>query len=328
MARELVKTISRGKKNQFLNSNFRLAQRTGGSSTAISTGFAYLHDRWRTNSDDITSATHSSSSLPGGFPGDERIARCARVVGTSDNSNSKVIHQQRVESIRALEMKSNIISAGIWVYGDNFQEVRVIVTIPTAGADNYSTNTEILNTTIAIQTDTWQFISVENVDLTDRSNGYLVDFAFVNPSNTTGAFDTYMTQAMCNEGPVVESWSLAEGTEDLELEACQRYYEKSYNIDAAPGTGGSTGYCVYNVEVGNQSNPVANWSYKVRKRVNPTPQTYSPVTGASGALYRTETAADVSSFTFQGNQTGGGVGWSSNAAPQPLTYHWTADAEI
>lgn len=72
---------------------------------------------------------------------------------------------------------------------------------------------------------------------------------------------------------------------DLELLRCQRYYEKTYDINTAPGTpvGNRSGL---HLNVGSSNSAAESktltWFYKVRKRALPTIALYSPTTGTSG----------------------------------------------
>lgn len=321
-----INTIPK-KKNQLLNSDFFIAQRTGGNTTAFS-GTLYLADRWKNSTSDTSATSHSISTLPGGFPGSDKITRASRVFGNSSNSSALVVHQQRVESVRALEMNSDIVSTGVWVYASNFQEVRVTILIPTAGENNYATSTQIIQTTIPISENTWEFISVENQNLTDRSNGYLVDFAFANPSNTTGAFDTYITQAMCNEGATLDPWSLAEDSFDKELMVCQRYYEKSYHIGTAPGQSASLGSFHFTSANGNNGGTILHIPFRVRKRAT----TVSNVYNTDGTIneFRNITAlTDIPAETVGDSETGFYVrNTAATSTGHVHRFQWAADAEL
>lgn len=114
---------------------------------------------------------------------------------------------------------------------------------------------------------------------------------------------------------------------DDELIKCMRYYEKSYDIDAAPGSTGGVA-----ATYGYVTNTAIIWpiQFKVRKRTtSPVMTIYSPATGASGNMRNNSLAVDVTA------SNAGIVGeWSSAfyAAPvtagHQLTGHFTAEAEL
>lgn len=120
----------------------------------------------------------------------------------------------------------------------------------------------------------------------------------------------------------------------LELELCQRYFEKSYNLDEVPGTvtssAASTGT---NAHTSNVPTRIFTYGteFRTRKRTNPT-ITYYTQQGLAGyvAGYSSGTAYQV---------VGGGTG-SETRLPsfittspsantnEPVAYQWTADAEL
>lgn len=107
-----------------------------------------------------------------------------------------------------------------------------------------------------------------------------------------------------------------------ELELCQRYYEKSYDINTAPGTATNNGIMY-------ETGSAFTIRYKQRKRIfNPTVVGYSPNSGASGNGYDFTGAVDR---VFNGAVTGDtGFGFLLNGMPSSSIggTHWTADAEF
>jgi hypothetical protein len=116
---------------------------------------------------------------------------------------------------------------------------------------------------------------------------------------------------------------------DDELERCQRYYEKSYAANVAPGTVnrlGPEGLFLYGIGgVGG-----VYVSFKKNKRVVPTVTLYSPGTGAPGKMFDLSAVVDrvglvdlTSDAKFRGycqDQVAGGVLLTE--------FHWTASAEL
>lgn len=116
-----------------------------------------------------------------------------------------------------------------------------------------------------------------------------------------------------------------------ELGLCQRYYEKSYNIDVDPGTivdsgaiGGITAFADPNILT------VSN-STKSSMRTTPTVTWYSPVTGLIDNIANLTTASDfsVASTALAGeSRTGFPVTNSSITANDVIQAHYTAEAEL
>jgi hypothetical protein len=82
----------------------------------------------------------------------------------------------------------------------------------------------------------------------------------------------------------------------MELALCQRYYEKSYNIDVAPGTVSDVGRVIArNVTADTFGFPSVKVDFKVTKRATPTIVRYSTNDGASGNIYLTSPAGNSTS---------------------------------
>jgi hypothetical protein len=111
-----------------------------------------------------------------------------------------------------------------------------------------------------------------------------------------------------------------------ELALCQRYYEKSYNVDVVPGTGLAYGWSGTTSQ--NYLEMPSGIIFKVTKRANPTVTLYNAVSGASGTIYRISDAAAIStSADYIGtNQVGRLVPASASANSYWL--HWVAAIEL
>lgn len=116
-----------------------------------------------------------------------------------------------------------------------------------------------------------------------------------------------------------------------ELMMCQRYFEKSYNVDVAPGTNTAIG--VYDASGSSDAggNIINKISFAVSKRANPTVTVYTP-TGTSGSWgYNRNGAVGTGTATADNIGMGGlrvytaiGANWvvGNNAG------HWIASAEL
>ena len=114
-----------------------------------------------------------------------------------------------------------------------------------------------------------------------------------------------------------------------ELQLCQRYYEKSYDVDTAPGSATDNG-CI-NCRAGGAGGGPIVLTYKNRKRATPTIRVYSPATGTIDTARNDNSVSDISAtyavFGVGSGQTHTILNISGNANHQ-LRYQWTADAEL
>lgn len=112
-----------------------------------------------------------------------------------------------------------------------------------------------------------------------------------------------------------------------ELMLCQRYYEKSYDLNTAVGTPNTLG--AINFMVNAFTMYAGTISYKVPKRTSPTVTPYNHVTGAAGTWYfvasgTTKNVSAVTNTTNTWEPSGAGT-WVAN----DYTYgQWVASAEL
>jgi hypothetical protein len=111
---------------------------------------------------------------------------------------------------------------------------------------------------------------------------------------------------------------------ETKLAKCQRYYEKSYNQNDAPGTATSNGAATIVIETATQGQ---GFMFKTHKRTTPTVTTYSVVTGDSGKMRHIGTEETI---------TTGGVGEAGVNIITGTTltvgrlglFHYTAESEL
>ena len=113
-----------------------------------------------------------------------------------------------------------------------------------------------------------------------------------------------------------------------ELQICQRYFEKSYEIGTVPGTATTTGQ---QIGIGNDINDIAvPGDFKEIKRAAPTMIMYNPNSGAVGTMYDftngvtytpsslTASSRGMSTLTLSG----------STGTAHGFVFQWTASADI
>ena len=115
------------------------------------------------------------------------------------------------------------------------------------------------------------------------------------------------------------------------MDLCARYFQKSYEINTAPGTTVSTGAITYRATNAGIHNFDGMWqAFYTELRASPTVTWYSSGSGLAGKVYDTTAAADVnlSSVAYTSKKRTGNPTGAPVAAGNYLLGHWTADAEL
>jgi len=169
------------------------------------------------------------------------------------------------------------------------------------------------------------------------ANGVAIYFGYVIQGGHPGTADDYIdvSEVMLTIGESVpELYEMTGQSEAGEFNLCQRYYEKSYEQDTAPGTSTSSGYHVTNV-LAITANDTDAWfvganpRFLADKRVAPTVSLWD-TDGSSGQWqlggdYLSTSAIALSTKGFViANNTGGPVTPTAGYA----FGQWIADAEI
>jgi hypothetical protein len=120
---------------------------------------------------------------------------------------------------------------------------------------------------------------------------------------------------------------------DVNLQRCQRYFEKTYSIDVAPGTNTPTGQRRFNGSTDGSSNMVYQEAFAVTKRAAPT-QTFYTIEGTSGSwkvlasgltTTKSNNNWDINEMRVSAYFT---FGSAKNFTSGYVEGHWTADAEL
>lgn len=124
---------------------------------------------------------------------------------------------------------------------------------------------------------------------------------------------------------------------DRQLEACQRYYEKSFPYSTAPAqnTGALAGAERLTQVVGASSVQIAigKTVFKVRKRTTPTFTAFNP-NAANANPRNVQRSQDWGNASASVTVSDTGVGWNSwtssasSAVGDDFSVHWTAEAEL
>jgi hypothetical protein len=144
----------------------------------------------------------------------------------------------------------------------------------------------------------------------------------------TGYTDFRVTGVMINEGVVAPQFKLFGQSVGEEFQACQRYYEKSYNYSVVPGTVTSAGQTTLITTAGTTNNELyCSARYKVIKRAAPSVVSYSTDTGASGKI--AGSGGDINAVLNGGGESGLSLGKGAASGNSTNdSFQFTADAEL
>jgi hypothetical protein len=114
----------------------------------------------------------------------------------------------------------------------------------------------------------------------------------------------------------------------VELALCQRYFEKSYNVDVAIGTSTDTGMVVWFPDAA-QSYTSRTAFFKVTKRATPTVTIYSRQ-GTAGKFNNLDTASELDANTTRNSMACLNMFANNQVVTTSVTtgYQWTASSEI
>lgn len=308
-------------RNFLMNGGFDFWQRS--LSKLVNNGSAeYVADRWIMGPGiDGVAGSQTTYSRQTDTP-DNSVNYSAQAVG-SYVPNEEFSFFQRVESIFAKMLSNKKTSLAFNYKTDGCDEVRIKILKPTV-ADNFSTLTQIYNQTFTIVNDNnWNEIKLESLNLGEVNNGLQVQITFI--SNTTGVVTTKIAKPKINIGTKAQDFSYAGRDYVEELQLCQRYFEKTYNIDVPVGTVTQIGAMFDNTFNNAAVGLYFHFIYKVTKRSIPVVTAYSNITGAAnfaskGGVDVVVNYNDVGIYESAGNINNSGNQWCSA--------HWTADCEL
>ena len=317
--------------NHVINGNFDFWQR-GTSSTVLTSGY-YAADRWVTTK---TGGTWTLSRQPitvGDIDGSQYLKRINNTTASLVTSRATMEH--RVEDITKYAGKTFTLS--FYAKADAAKNFSIEF-LKAYGAGGSPLETAVcvakLGATTAWQRFTVTCVVPDNVGKTIGTGSYLAlnlwaeaGSDFNARTNTLGTQNIVLdiAQVKLEEGSIETPFVLAGGTLAGELEACQRYYEKSYNINDNPATSTIVGSWYGNgVDSVTPRVPII---FKASKRALPAINIYTSLgllgscRDISNVANRTTAiqAEGHSSFTIQIN---------SALANTIHSCHWVADAEL
>jgi hypothetical protein len=347
-----------GFKNRIINGNMVIDQRNAGAAVTLSVE-KYAVDRFSSRAMTSTNSTaQQSSTAPAGFSKSllYTVGTGATAASTDRNYSIQAIEGNNVSDLGWGTANAQTVTLSFWVrssvtgtFGGALQNSAQTRSYPYTYTINAANTFEYKSITIAGDTSgTW---------LTDNGAGVYMFFDMGSGATylgTAGAWaggdyrgaigDTklvattgatfYITGVQVERGSVATSFDFRSYSTELAL--CQRYYEKSFNIETAPANGTSTatatavGVSVF-VATNRISGLGTNATFKVTKRATPVITTYGNSSGYWGYMLASDTALSWSSVVQP--QYIGATGFTSNQQVVDGTLvfiigHWVASAEL
>lgn len=322
-------------RNQLINGDFRFAQRGTSQAVAAITNEIYLLDRWIFAGAGLTGVCEVLPLAPGEILGAQNYMRF-----TVTTVGALAWMGQRVENVRRLSNGKSV--ASFWMRspsGNKRVGLRLVQNFGTGGSPSAAVN--VFGRVISLTT-SWQYFtavfdtpSIVGKTLGTGGNDYLslifdVSNAAYDGSmvGQVGQFDLALSQL--EAGDVATGFDFRHPA--LELMLCQRYFEKSYSLDVAPGTATPQGNELFQITglSSATNNFLSTVDYAVAKRTQPAITTYSTATGASGRVRDAINSADVIPTVSNIGTHGFVWGAAGSAASTSLSMNmqWTADSEI
>ena len=339
-------------RNLVINGDMQIAQRATSVSSITSGGY-YTADRWN---EAITTQGTWTISVENDAPTGSGFRKSLKMLCTTADASPAAgdnlqffttLEGQNLQHIKKGTSAAEQVTLSFWVKAnvtgtyiaelydnDNARQTSKSYTISASGVWEYKTITFAADTTGAFDNDNALSLYVVfglGAGSNFTSGTLQTSWAtattanrFVGQTNLAAATNNYwqITGIQLEVGDTATPFEF-KSVED-ELLECQRYYEKTYNLETALGTGVAPGWV--GAVTSSATTETGGSAFKVVKRGTPTITLYNAISGASGAVYRVSDAASVSSsVNYIGNNGFGLINVSSNNS---FYYHYVANAEL
>jgi hypothetical protein len=348
--------VSTGFKNRIINGAMTFDQRNAGASVTPSLNGTYTLDRWATYFTQASkfSVQQNAGSItpPVGF---SNYLGCTSSSAYSVLAGDTFVVAQVIEGFNLADLGFGTANAKTITL--SFQVYSSLTGTFGGSLTNGAANRSYLFSYSIPTANTWTQISVtiagdtSGTWLTNNGIGLYVRFGLgsgatfsgtagswgagnlVQPTGTVSVVGTsgatwYITGVQLEVGTTATNFEYRPyGTE---LQLCQRYYEKSYEIGVVPGTPGSAGNWA---GVGGQNYPRTVTEFKVDKRTPPTVVFYADSDGTTGNvnIWNAGTVLKVAAANiFVTSKLIGPEGDTASvlSTRAAMYYHWTASSEL
>lgn len=318
--------------NAIINGGFDFWQRGTSFTPAASPTVVYTADRFAVQRDG-TGATVTVSQqafTPGtapvaGYEAQYFLRFAQSVAGTLGTYNQLF---QKVEDVRSFAGQS--VTYSFWAKADAATTLQqaTVQSFGISGSVDVVTlgSTQTITTSWARYTYTFTVPSVSGKTI---GPGSFLQMGLSLANNTAKTVDIWGVQL--ESGSSVTNFKRAATTLQGELAACQRYYEKSYDVNTALGTATGNGIFNHFGSTDGSGNIAISVSFKVTKRGAPTISSWNAAGTASQWNYARSGAAASTASTFDrlaNNGFRGYVNTGGNWVSANLEGHWSAESEL
>jgi hypothetical protein len=327
--------INGDQQNKLINGNFDIWQI--GTSFANTGGLQYYADQWSGYASTLNQACTISKQDGSGVNGSVSCLRFQRNLGQTGTNGMLVA--QSLEAIDSKKLLGKKLTLSFWarIGSDASSSSLAALIVSGTGTDQNVASgfTGAANeaTLTANLTTTWQKFTVTTTSTIASTKTQLGIQLSYTPLGVAGANDYFeITQVQVNVGDLSLPFQPRCFADELAM--CQRYYEKSFQIDFVPANGstatalGDSLHATSTISQGNISSVTI--PFKVRKRINPTVSAY----GNNGGKFARGLAG--AAITWDGDSSNTNIsavttGLNIYPLASIFTYtalHWTADARL
>ena len=316
-------------RNRIINGAFDVWQRGGGG--FVCTDGTYTADQWRyaqTGAGGTHTVTRvdqpTGSTLIGGMNPRYYLRLSNTVIGSA----TAQIIGQRIEDVRTLAGEQCTLSA--WIKG-------TATGITAKAVQNFGTGgspSSAVTTTLGTATPTTSWVrlhvhftmpSLSTKTIGTNENSF-VEIQF-DCGASLGTLDLWGVQLEQNTTQTAFEREPIQQT----IAKCQRYYEKSYNVDTAPATATVVGAFIASATTDGSGNTTVMNNFAVAKRGVPIISYWNTAGGANAWDFARSglTSGFVPASNLAGNHGFATVGATAANWVACITYgHWTASAEL
>lgn len=259
-------------RNRIINGDMRINQRYAGNSASLSsTQTGYFMDRFLNYTNGSSLTIQRIASGLADLPWALQL--------TVPAGNTQVNLEQRIEADNVSDLASTTCTVSARIYVDSATSISAKVYWYYPGAkDNWASPTFVqIDTISTAQLSTGNYISYTKTFTTDANvnKGMGIVFQFDNAAGRT----IRVTGIQLEKGSVATTFERR--SLQTELAMCQRYYEKSYDLDTIAGSTGD--WATTPVISFPKSNNILDYrsTFKVEKRATPSMTYYNPTTGST-----------------------------------------------
>lgn len=320
----LLASAKGGFKNAVVNGDMQVWQR-GDTFTGIGTLERYTADRWAVVADGTGGAGVATVSKQGFAVGNADVPGARNFLRYAQTTPSTAGGGRIRTKLEALEqMAGGQVAVSLYLKAVS----AATVTAKLHHVFGAGSSAEVASQALAVTT-SWQLFtftatlpSVAGQTITQATAHLLLELVL-----PTGSPTLDVARVQLEKAAIAGSFEVRPLA--LELLLCQRYYEKSYELDTVPGTVTLLG-ARHDLDAGGGPIQGLAQRFVVPKRAIPTIGWWSPTTGTLNRVHRITEADDLTPIqTLATSRVATGHPEVANTwDTRVITAHWTAEAEL